>query len=162
MITLAISHNIFLTRQQRYDLYNKQVIETIGVSVPVWFANGTTSEPANEVFCKYKLINNTEQTGIEFVKRGYDICLPQIETNYKLIEPTTDEWLKMTDIEKEKWFQETQKPLNCKNLLDLCDGGSEYLYYRTHQKKIIKNMETHVVHFIEIKTIESLLNSLSN
>ena len=57
MITLATSHNIYLTHEDRYALVKGQTVESVGVSVPVWFIKGTTSEPAVEVFCKYVLTN---------------------------------------------------------------------------------------------------------
>jgi hypothetical protein len=59
MLTLTVSHNIFLTKKQRYELsVVESTLEVIGISFPVWFYKGKTSEPAKEVFCKYILSIN--------------------------------------------------------------------------------------------------------
>ena len=58
MATLTISHYVYLNREQRYDIHDLKPVEVIGVSVPVWFNNGNTSEPAKEVFCKLFCIEN--------------------------------------------------------------------------------------------------------
>ena len=59
MATLTISHYIYLTKEQRYALHERQPIEAIGISVPVWFNKGNTSEPAKEIFCKYQIANES-------------------------------------------------------------------------------------------------------
>ena len=58
MLSLAIHHNLWLTRDQRYAVHNGIELVIVGVSVPVWVANQkSTSEPAQEIFCKYNLKN---------------------------------------------------------------------------------------------------------
>ena len=62
MITISISHIIYLDKNERYDLYHGKKIKKIGFFVPVCFCNGETSEPAHEIFCKYFLTNENEFT----------------------------------------------------------------------------------------------------
>ena len=58
MLSIAIHHNIWLTRDQRYAIHDGAEIVVVGVSIPVWVHNNkVTSEPAKEVFCKYYLKN---------------------------------------------------------------------------------------------------------
>ena len=60
MLTLVISHNINLSREERYNLHQGKPVTTVGVSVPVWFEKGNTSEPAQEVFVLYRLTNTSD------------------------------------------------------------------------------------------------------
>ena len=79
MTTLIISHYLYLNREQRYLLHeNKEPIEVHGISVPVWFQKGNTSEPAKEVFCKYRITNETTTKSITATNCGYLINLPQM------------------------------------------------------------------------------------
>jgi hypothetical protein len=130
--TLTISHYIYLTREERYGLFRGEKLETTGISVPVWFRKGDTSEPAQEVFCKYIITNSLSFKSIVQTDEGYALNLPQ--TFYGKDNSTT-----------------------AKKLLDVEDGGCEELTYRQYSK-IDKNVG--VVHFIEIKPIEILLDTL--
>ncbi len=49
------SHHIFLTPEQIEGIQDREV-ETVGHCVPVTWENGETDEPAEEVFCLYKII----------------------------------------------------------------------------------------------------------
>ena len=75
--TLTISHYIYLTREERYALFEGKRLETIGVSVPVWFRKGDTSEPTQEVFCKYTITNKLSFRSIVQNDEGYTLNLPQ-------------------------------------------------------------------------------------
>jgi hypothetical protein len=50
MLKLTINHNIYVSKEQSYLLHQGKEIITIGASVPVWFYNKVSSEPAIEVF----------------------------------------------------------------------------------------------------------------
>ncbi|NIQ13767.1 MAG: hypothetical protein GTO02_04995, partial [Candidatus Dadabacteria bacterium] len=45
---LVISHNLFLTKEQRYKWHDGEDLEVVGVSVPVWLDEKKSSEPATE------------------------------------------------------------------------------------------------------------------
>lgn len=143
MATLTVSHYIYLTKEQRYDLHAKKEIETTGVSVPVWFHKGSTSEPAKEIFCKYKLTNGNDNKIITKMNEGYVINLPQ-------------------KIEKEDVTDETPVfEATSEKLLDIEDNGAESMDFRQFNKVNYNGKEFNIVHFIEIKTIETLINTLN-
>lgn len=139
-LTLSIAHNIFLKSEERYLLHIGKEIEVIGVSTPVWFYK-KTSEPANELFCKYK-ITPTEST--LFIKhnatKGYDLCLPRL--SYDAAEKRNN-------------------PITLKSLLDFKDGGVEWLAF--HQFNDVKrnNKDIHIAQFIEMKDMEELIQTIS-
>lgn len=84
--TLSILHNVFLTQNQRKDLKNGDSVEIPGVSVPVWFYKGNTSEPAIEVFCSYLLTNIADDYPVTQMDNGYKINMPQgIEKEEELV-----------------------------------------------------------------------------
>ena len=143
-ITLTVAHNIFLTKEERYKLHAGETIEVIGVSIPVWFKKGTTSEPAQEVFCLYKLMNEAGNRAIMQCDGGYSVNLPQQTSeddpsSVKLAGeiPTSD------------------------RLLDIKDGGSEWLEFRQYNKVHQGKLKFNVVHFVEIKPIELLQETLT-
>lgn len=147
MATLTISHYIYLTKEERYKLHEGQPLEVIGVSVPVWFHKGTTSEPAQEMFCRYRLTNSQPNRAIIPFEEGYSINIPQ-----KL------------DVKAPAHIQEAMGSLEIgtsERLLDSEDGGSEWLEFRQYNK-IQKDKRTfNVVHFVEIKPVEVLVDTLS-
>lgn len=143
MATLTISHYIYLSKEQRYSLHDGQEIEVVGVSIPVWFHKGSTSEPAKEIFCKYKLTNEKTNKVIVLMNEGYVVNLPQ-------------------KVEKEDVTDET--PIftaSSEKLLDVADNGSEHMEFRQYNKVKQGSREFNVVHFVEIKTLETLVNTLS-
>ena len=158
--TLAISHNLFLTKEERYNWYAGEPLEVIGVSIPVWFYKGISSEPAIEVFCKYKLINKSEEIFIKHNENGYNVTVPQGPV--KEFESLPDEiWDAMSVEEQEKWYEENEPTPSLKMLLDIKDGGGAYLAFRQYSK--IRKTRTkilNVVHFMEIKDIQDLTQSL--
>jgi hypothetical protein len=148
MATITVSHYIYLSREQRYELNDGKDIEIVGICVPVWFQKGNTSEPAQEIFCKYKISNKKTGANVKQIDEGFDISMPSLE------------------FEDEKTNEETKKIVQKKlgtseNLLDLKDGGQEICEFRIYQKLQVKNELHHLVHFIEIKPIEILMDSVN-
>lgn len=136
MITmLTISHYIYLTKEERYNLFNQIPVDTIGISVPVWFYKGSTSEPAKEIFCRYCISNNENSKAITPTVDGYSLNIPQKFINFN-------------------------KDSGALRLLDVKDGGCEELVFKQHGKILKNNKQYNVVHFIEIKPIELLLETL--
>jgi hypothetical protein len=160
-ITLSISHSIFLTNKQRYDLHAGKSIKIVGASMPVWFCKGTTSEPAEEVFCKYTINNKPGDAYIRRTKNNtYVINLPQIPEDYKDPVLSNDRWRKMSENEKITWYETHPSPLSSKNLLDIKDGGYKNLNFRIQKKANIRGTEANIIHFVLIKGIEELNESL--
>jgi len=162
-IVLTIHHNIFLTREERYKIIDREPITIAGVSIPVWVLNksGLSTEPGAEVFCLYHIENiATEKQNIRKAKDGYTINLPQMPEDYVPIPPPSIErWLEMADNEKENWYLEQRKFKTAMNLRDRQDGGAEYLRFEKQRKaKFKKGPFIHVAHWVEMKPIE-ILNS---
>lgn len=143
---LCISHNIFLNREERYSLYEDGFIETIGVSVPVWFNKNEATEPALEVFCKYflKCDNKNFQKNIEIVDEGYEVKLFKNNV-FNGMSNKIKKYFKTRD--------NTYAP-NAKSLLDIKDGGSEWCSFKSYDSTF------NIIHSVEIQKIENLLDSL--
>lgn len=162
MLTLAIYHNIHLTRDQRYHLHAGLDLEVVGVSIPIWFNNKISNEPAKEVVCKYKLRNTKENMPIEFEPDGYLINIPHKPGVNPTL--TDEEWRKLYAEEPEllqQIYQQCWGELSTQNLLDIKDGGSAHLYYREHNKLKSEGKDVHLVHFVVISKIEELIESFS-
>ncbi len=163
MLSLTIHHNIHLSKQQRYDLHDGKEIKTIGYSIPVWFIDKTTSEPAKEVFCVYLLKNPKQEIPIQILDNGYEITIPYREGTKLNI--SDEEWrsLKAQNPEKlEQLYKQLLPEVSSKNLLDIADGGSGgYLSYREHNKVMKNDQPLNIMHYVCIHTIESLNESLA-
>jgi hypothetical protein len=169
-LALFITHNIFLTNDQIEELFNNNYIKTIGVSVPVWInaKNAKTTEPALEFFCEYEIINDkNEKEDVQIIeKKGYKIFMPN--SNWKSPKPNNiQELCDMSQEERvayekkrDKWWKEHPEPMNIDNL-------KKSNYFRMQIKKLdqdfnkLKNCIVDVQHAIEIKTIDSLMKSLT-
>lgn len=136
MIILTISHCLYLTDDQIDILIENGVVDTVGVSVPVWFKMGSTSEPAQEVFCRYTITNSVEDYFITTSEEGYQFNVPQ------LAELNTDT---MTFAQQ--------------RLRDLKDGS--YLSFKNYKKIRTKNNRTNVVHIISICRADRYVQSLT-
>lgn len=161
MLTLAVSHNVFLNEKQRKELINGKTIECIGVSVPVWFHKGTTSEPAVEIFSKYHLTNVKQIYPVSTTKQGYKINLPQVPDDYEKIETEEDEWNEMTEKERLLWGEINKEPDSAENLRDIKDGGNEFLKFKTLDLITKDKWKINVIHYVEIQKKEILESTLS-
>lgn len=146
MATLLIAHYIYLTKEQRYSLHQGNSLDVIGVSVPVWFDKGNTSEPAKELFCKYNLTNDSKNRPIDILTDGYSINLPQ-----KPSLETDDGTIKAVFINYD----------TSERLLDVADGGVEWLEFREYTKIELNYEEHSLVHMVEIKRLDLLEKTLS-
>jgi hypothetical protein len=132
MLKLTINHNIYVSREQSYLLHQGKEITTIGASVPVWFYNKVSSEPAIEVFCKYYIKNPKKEIPIKILEDGYEINLPFEEKSID------------------------SKEISSKSLLDICDGGSEFLNYRELNKVLVKDKTLSIMHYVTINRLEKI------
>jgi hypothetical protein len=172
-VRLSIAHHIFLTREQRYALHDREKIRAIGVSLPVWFYKGATSEPGEEVFCDY-LITNRKGEDISSIKLpvvntdpSYTINLPQIPEDYEREVLTNDEWRVMSIEKRRKWYQDNIPPMSSKNLLDFKDGGAQYLSFKVIKTDAIvyweeEHQAVKFIHFIVLKDISELTETLTD
>jgi hypothetical protein len=161
--TLTISHCIYLTKEQRYDLIKRKEIEVIGVSIPVWFCKGKTSEPAMEIFNKYIITNDPDDSPIESYAKGYKINLPQLPKDFHPIDrPSLENWEKMTAMDRDRWNKENPIPPSADDLMDAEKGGVGALYFKRHSKLKDAGKKISLIHIVEIKSLKILLESLTN
>lgn len=164
-LALLISHNIFLTNDQIETLIQNRFLQCEGVSVPVWVnaKNGKTTEPASEVFVNYEIFTNCDLEDVEITKKGYKISIPKL--NWKPPKPMIDtsdleeEQRKYYERKREKWWREHPAPMNI-------DSLDKTKYFRIQIKKLDQefsklNAKADIQHTIEIKTIDSLIESLA-
>ncbi len=156
-LSLVISHNVFLADEEIKTLVNGEPIIIIGACVPVWFDKGDTSEPVTEVFCEYRLKNDSEKACfITSNKRGFSINLPQIPKGYEEPKKVPDDrWRKMSTLKQQEWYDRHKKPISADNLLN-----SGYLRFDKRKKTKQDNKTISILHNVEIKKIEALLESL--
>ena len=156
MIHLMISHLIFLTREERYALIDRETIEVIGVNVPTWIANRDDSNAAQEIFCRYVLTNHDKDNIRVLVSsEGYHVNLPQ-QLDEERPELTNEQWRLMTPEQRDRWYAKHRPIPTAENLRDISDNGSVYLKFRY----ISLTAELKTIHNFEIKTREDLVNSL--
>jgi hypothetical protein len=163
MLSLTIHHNIHLTREEAYALHAGEEVVTTGYSVPVWFYNKLTSEPARELFCRYILKNPKKDVPIQIMDFGYDISIPYREGTK--LEISDEEWrhLNMNDRDKlDALYKKTVSEVSSKNLLDHIDGGIGQLYYREHNKVKKGNDLLSIMHFVCIARAESMVPTIQS
>jgi len=154
---LIIHHNIHLTSEQRRALHSGQDIETVGVSVAVWCRGKVTSEPAREIFCRYRLRNIGRDRPVKMLKDGFEICLPNKQP---ITSKMPDEiWRSLTPAEANEYYSIFQDGTSTLNLLDVKDGGSACLMYREHNKLRYEDGNIAIIHLIQIRDIGVLEES---
>jgi hypothetical protein len=142
---LSISHNIFLSREQRYVLNRKEAIEVVGTNIPVWFFGDKTSEPGREIFCNYRIYPyKSVIKNIKIRKDGYDIFLLQEREDIGSVPSKI-----------KKFFNKKGMAPSVISLLDIKDRGAEWLYFKSYDRKYMN-----IVHSVEIQKIENLTESL--
>ncbi len=138
---LTILHNIQLSREERYYLQNEEnVVQIIGICVPVWCNGEETSEPAREIFCRYVLKNSKIDKAIRILEDGFIITLP----NYIKVK-ATDGLI---------FANKSNNQRSYKNLLDPIDCGGRTLQYREKNKAIYKNRQITIMHYVNIRDEE--------
>lgn len=157
MLSLAIYHNIHLTKEERYSLHEGTTLVKVGVSVPVWFVQKKTSEPAKEVFCNYYLSNPKQDVPIKILEDGYDISLPYREGTKLNI--SDDEWrylLLNNSTKLDALYKNITPEISSKLLLEPRDGGCNGMSYREHNKIDKDGQLLSIMHYISIERIEVL------
>jgi len=136
-LSLIVSHNIFLTREQSYKLVDGNALEVVGVNVPVWIYKNKISEPAVEVFSKYKIGTEANKLSIKEKGKIYEINIPKSQTS-------TPEGI-----------------VSLRDLLDIKDRGGEWLAFKQYHTVKQGKKTINVIHFVEIKRMEDLTQTLS-
>jgi hypothetical protein len=135
MLTLNVSHHIFLTKEQRYEIgLNRNEVEVVGVSVPIWLHAGRTNEPGREVFCKYRIRITREAISVQTHEEGYIINLPEY----------------LRDVEDSVGMM----------LLDSEDGGRESVSYKEMSTASKDGEKYTMVNVVEISDYNSMIDSI--
>lgn len=135
MLTLNVSHHIFLTKEQRYEIgLNRKEVEVVGVSVPIWFHVGKTNEPGREVFCKYRIRITREAISVKTHDEGYIINLPE-------------------------YLQDIEDPVGLM-LLDSKDGGRESVSYKEMSVVRDDGDKYTMVNVVEISDYDKMVESI--
>lgn len=163
--TLAVSHNIWLSRDQRYQLQEGTPVEVIGVGTPVWFYKGNTSEPASELFCRYIIDSRGPDLHLSHMTDGFEINIP-LKHSYGDTPPPNvpgDLWATLSEEERKSFFENNPPPPNVSALKDFRDGGSEWFFFRQYHKIMRKADDNfiHLLHFVEIKDLSRLVTTLT-
>lgn len=143
--TLYISHNIFLSREQRYNLYSGKKEKVVGVNVSCWSPKKMIENEYTESFCFYRIIPKRKTNyKIKKTQKGYLIYL----TNNKIFS--------IFDFIYNHKNENRVNDNDVKNLLDIKDGGKEWMFLKeeTNQNNLT------IKHSIEIHKLESLLESI--
>lgn len=161
-VTLALIHNIYLTKQERHHLHLGKTQTVVGVQVPVWHQRGRSSEPAVEIFCRYVLHNDPEMgTEIKQSSWGYEFNVPQLKHDDTVLEEIdNDTWRKMTLTQKELYYQKYPDVPSSKKLLDPKDGGSGRINFNQQAIQSVNSARVNVLHYVRIESMDSLINSI--
>lgn len=150
MATLTVSHHIYLTEDQRYDIHAGLPVKVTGIAIPVWFYKNNTSEPAQEIFCTYDIKNEKTGTNVHYNKKKgeFMINMPHVEIHGENVD--------------EMFSKIVQTKIGtAENLLDQHDGGRGFCEFRYYHKLQINKKLHHIIHFVELKRIETLEETLN-
>lgn len=164
MLTLAISHNIFLTDDEIGRAAKGEIIMVTGVSVPVWFYKGWTSEPGIEVFCKYIIHSDENHTKISSNFDGYKINIPPIVGFAPKLQDK--EWRSQLQEELEKKKEHANIVITENiapeptSMVKLVTSG--FLKFRLYDKKKYGNKVANIINYVEVNKMQELQDSLLN
>jgi hypothetical protein len=125
---------------------------------------GETTEPANEVFCAYKL-NNSGGVGKvnNLAKKGFNIFLPGVgkwkppeELDFERMSAWSSEERMLFLKERDKWWFNNPKPPSADQLKN---GYLRFEVKKTKQKT--QGKEYSAQHIVEIADVGRLLDSLT-
>lgn len=165
---LFITHHVFLTDDQISAVVAGDPVSVLGHCVPVWIdaKTGRTTEPAKEVFCTYRLINDGEKAGhVECDKGiGYSVWLPRAagwsppeEIDFGKISEWTEE--KRAEFLKDRdmwWFNNPRPP-------DASDLSRGYLRFEVKTTDLkVGRRKYSAQHMVEISRLARLLGSLAS
>lgn len=144
---LFLNHLIFLTREQRYDLYSGAKLKVLGTCIEVTNINNDKEyKLPKEIFLEYEIDTEQAEDKIQIAGSYYKIHIPikymisDIEENKKLTEDSYD-------------------TVYSEDILDLDDGGREEYFFRFRKIYVIQNKRVISVHSVEIRDISVFENS---
>lgn len=131
---LALSHSIFLTEEQRYDLFHGSKIKTIGILTQIDFVKNYKNHINQEVFCKYIIDCDAETPSIQAFAEHYEIHIPM-------------------EYDAETFFASKNfDVVYIHDILNRKDGGKEFIFFEKSFKNKKNNFDSY--HKVEIKDIK--------
>lgn len=164
MLTLVVSHHIFLDNIQLHNLLEGQTVEVMGWNVPVWFYKTNTSEPANEVFCKYTLsCLPPEQDFPPTVHTlGYKININPLPDGFQIpMRPIGDNRKALTKADMIRWEETNPIPDNLWDLKPVDQGGKGMLKFQRYEKTVEHERRMNIVHTVVVAPLSLLEESIS-
>lgn len=165
-IALFVTHSVFLTEDQAISLASGGTVDTTGHCVPVWVEakTGRATEPANEIFCVYRLHNlkESEREIRVLPRKGYEIFLPHAsswtpppELDYEKISvwPSEERMALMKEVDR-WWFSNPRPP-------DASDVARGYLRFDIRRSEGSGKKSHQEQHVVEISVWSRLLDSLA-
>ena len=143
---LFFNHQIFIDKEQRYDLYAGKQIKTLGTCIEITNLNHPDEyKQPKEIFLEYIVDTESIEDKVIVTNNSYIIHIP----------------VKFLHSEMEEIKEEKNDFVYLEDILDLEDGGREELFFK--YRKIYANTDKKYIcmHAIEIRDISKLENSLS-
>lgn len=136
---IVLNHLVFLSKEQRYALYEYQTVENIGVLTQYKIIKGKYSVQHDEVICKYVITTDICNDFVEVLPTYYKINLPLVGDELK--KDSTADCVDLMDI------------------LDRKDGGLGCLNFNAIYTSV--NNNTQGFHKVTIKDISDFKKSLA-
>lgn len=166
-LALFVTHHVFLTEDQISGVASGSAACCDGHCVPVWVdaKTGRTSEPANELFCAYRVFNSPDRSGDVECEEGVGFSVwiprpaewkPPKEIDFGELaswdEARRAEFLK----ERDAWWLANPRPMDVQNLV------SGYLRFEVKKKDLkVGRRKYSVQHVVEISSVSRLVGSLT-
>lgn len=113
------NHQIYLTENQRYDLYACIAVKTTGIMTQAQIQKNLNAKDIIEIFCKYEIDCNNSEEAIEIVNNTIKIHIPAHDSLFNII----DEYELLSD--------KQEHIMDINDLLNAEEGGKESLFYET-------------------------------
>jgi hypothetical protein len=126
-----ICHALHLNKEQRYAIHNCEPVEVVG---NYFLSSIDSSDPVKEIFVKYNLKKEADDFLIEKKNYGFEVNFPKtipIEENYLT-----------------KFFK-IDLEFNTKKLLNINDGGSEFMFIKFYKYKVLNLMQISTKELLE-------------
>jgi hypothetical protein len=144
---LFLNHLIFLSREQRYDLYSGAKLKVLGTCIEITNINNDKEyKLPKEIFLEYEIDTEQVEDKVQISGNYYKIHVP---IKYMI-----------SDLEDNKKIEETSyETVYSEDILDNDDGGKEEYFFRFKKIYVIGNKRVISVHSVEIRDITVFENS---
>lgn len=164
-LILCVDHRIFFKDEDFNLIESNGIIESEGVSIAVWLnaANGKTSEPAKEIFCKYTIYNDPKTTAsIDLYKNHYEIFLPQKgnwkpppDIDFEKLSQMTPQQRFVFEQNRNVWLERNPMPPCLESMLK-----SKSIKFEVKKVDDYNKIKIAIRHTIQINSINLLKKSL--